>query len=183
MNSTSTRPPFPLTCKTLQEAFATSRSPIQSLVVTQDDPRLIRRLTHLQSEPSTVVLPVATDSWDRMDEDLTIPIRWALQKPGLDHLLLMGSSMACRTDRNRDDHPQRPSHSGKRLTDCKSHNRRLQSARERFMNQTRQLLSLPEVVQRQSTGQLNLHLLFYLAESGVFQRLSLPQESQNHVSH
>lgn len=150
----------------------------ECLIIAHSDPGMIHRLSGALS-PDAVLLQVPQSSWDFHGEKLPETVDWVLRAGNLKQLMLAGHSQgaAWRTEASllhQDlqgsgaETAARDSAYDRLLSRVSLAQQRLADAKHQFAEQFHRLAEIPAVKQRVNAGALEVHGLFYLAESGTF---------------
>jgi carbonic anhydrase len=160
----------------LEKTFDQARSPIEWLVIAHRDPRMLRSLSAILEGQSAAILEVSQDEWNWSEGELSSAIEWVLQRKEIRNLVLVGHSQvggtASRSYLLSADPSQTSDQENNGYVRLLAGVRRVQSqshhAQMRFAADVQQFLQIPPVYRRWTLGELELHGLFFRAESGLF---------------
>lgn len=157
----------------MESILASSRRPVQWLVITHSDPRLVKSVTSLFADRSAVILEEPQDRWDGEASDLAEMLEFALRLGNIKNLVLVGSSQSTEaTSRafivNDEGYQSSQSSYEQMLSNMKAHQLLAKQNQDKFASLIQKLTRIPAVHDRWSTGQLALHALFYRPETGVY---------------
>ena len=157
----------------LENAFAEATQPIEWLVITQNDSRMLRSLAPALPRGSAAYLEVPQDAWDFEGKHLPETIEWAFQQADIKHLVLMGNSHAERSPSQASAHSSRANAvreagRGKLLAGVQLSTARGRDNQMQFATHIHRMLRIPILNSRWSGGELAVYGLFYRAEVGLF---------------
>lgn len=151
---------------------------IESLVISHDDALLTRKLSDCLNEP-TAMLPIPQSTWGFADGLMLEAVCWALREGGFKQLIVVGHSQGGSVSSNaavvgadnrqlKSEEDSSGASCSRLLAGAERGQWQLQQAKSYFAEQFQRLLDTPEVQNRIADGDLHMHGLFYLAESGIF---------------
>lgn len=157
---------------------------LQWLILAPQNPMMLERLSQLTSDCESAVLPTP-DGWQPEDHELTEAVRSSILEGRVEHLLIVGHSEAAVGDDTIDSRngsvtepTDQPTSGFSRLIDGARQSREnVQRAKDDFADQVAKLCRMPVVKQGVLDGTLNLHALFYVAESGAFLLFDIANKS------
>lgn len=157
----------------LESVLTHATQPLESLVIAPNDPKMLSALKMALNNEFAVVLEVSQDVWDFDGKELPQAIEWALEQTDLDQLVLVEHTLAGRRQSRASIAASEAIHSRhdsyqKLVNGVHLNNSRNRAAQDRLAVQVRQVLQIPLVANRCSTGELGVHGLVYRADSGLF---------------
>ncbi|MFG0255216.1 MAG: hypothetical protein ACF787_08965, partial [Rhodopirellula sp. JB053] len=155
----------------LASTFESAASPIEWLIITHNDPQLLRSLASAFEEESVAFLPISQDSWDSDDVDLEEAIAWAMRQTKITNLLLVGDSQAAAepsTFKSRWGSEQESGGYARLLAGAQRKCADDRRAREELAGHIDRLRAMPVVRERLLCGVLAVNGLYYRCESGLF---------------
>ncbi len=154
----------------LKHVIGRASSRISWAVFADDDPVLLRRLSQALKEESAAIVPAAQFQWDRDEDTLEDAVVWAIEELSVDTLVLVGNSAAGVTATEPILAGQAGAGEAEQgfLESVRAATKKRRLAEEHFLKQVQYLLAVPEISDRLTRESLDLHFLFYRAESGVF---------------
>lgn len=157
----------------LETLFAEATMPIEWLVIAHNDSLMLRSLSSALAGEAAAVLEVSQHEWDFEGEQLPETIEWALQQGQLKHLMLVGNSQAGGPSSRAslvasEETGGNESGCAKLLAGVERNHARTRDAQQRFASHVQQMLQIPVVHHRWSSGELAVYGLFYRADSGLF---------------
>lgn len=168
LNTTTTNPHI----AALETVFDQAAKPIQWLVIAHNDSKMLVSLASALSCESAAVLEVPQNTWDFDGKFLPEAIEWALQQDAVKNLLLVGNSEApgseVRASLVADEWGECEGSYAKLLAGVERKNARNRDAQERFAAHVQQMLQIPVLHHRWSSGELAVYGLFYRSDSGLF---------------
>ena len=167
----------------LQGLFEDKHASLNWLVIAHDDAVMLRRLPDAIDERSAAMLRVPQANWSFSGGDLAETVAWSVSQAGLKQLLLMGHSQVGSPQHaaswiggsfgtSNADADQRSS-SNRLLAGAKQVQAQIQRSKEHFAAQVGELFKIEEVRQAIAAGNLKLHALFYLEQSGAFLKFDI----------
>lgn len=157
----------------LASVFEATGGEVEYLVIAHHDPRLVTSLSEALGEESAAVLEVSQDVWDFRSPLWSEAIEWGLEQGKVEKLVLVGSSQAAGAVSRASllctkRAPQQDSSYRRLVAGTHRYRAVVSEAQENFAEQVKELLRVPAVQQRYPVGEIDLHALFYRAESGIF---------------
>lgn len=159
----------------LETVFDEAENPIEWLLITHNEPRMIQSLSSALSGEQATMLELSQDTWDFAGNDLAETIEWALQNSEIKNVVLVGHSQTAGSASRASlvvpqQTKQDDSESGyaRLLAGIHRNNVQTRSAQEQFAAHVRQMLQIPVLHNRWSSGELAVYGLFYRAEGGLF---------------
>ena len=142
------------------------------LVVAHDDIKLLRKLGEIVPGDESITMKVAQSDWQCEEDSLPEAILWALQEGGMKTLLMIGHSAGC-PGANQGSKSAQSSVSPdacytKLMTGAKRVQERTSASKKHFAEQLEQLCQVKPIHDAIVAGDLKLHGLFYVAQSGTF---------------
>lgn len=156
----------------LSKIFDEATTPIRWLVISHNDPQMIRSLSASMANEAVAFLHLSQDTWNFDDDEFIDAIHWALEQDSITNIVLAGSSQAAGSDisvsMTQPDLRQAENGYAKLLAGVKLQNTRNREASRMFGSQAKQFLQIPVVHNARTKEQLQVHGLFYRVESGLF---------------
>jgi hypothetical protein len=158
----------------LQSLVQDQQEEMDWLVITHDDPQVVRRMSNAIEGKEAVMIQVPQSRWDLSNGDLANTISWSIAQGKIRHLLLAGYSAAAESSEDAAEHVGGDSSRtgasayGRLVAGAKKMRHQIQQSKNDFVWRVGRLESIPEVREAIDSGQLELHLLFYVEESGTF---------------
>ena len=150
------------------------------LVVANNDEGMLQKLKDFVGDKKIGMLRVPRGSEDVCCQSMTDAVTWAVESTGIDHLLFVGHSLMGPTPKERWDQNDGtvPSKSFSSTEMQESYDRliesavklqeEIQAAKEIFAMQVNRYQEIESVRVAIEAGQMRMHSLFYLAQSGTF---------------
>lgn len=170
----------------LQSVIEAKQSDVEWLVITHNDPMMIRRLSAVIDENSSAVLQMPQSNWDLDGFALPEAVKWSIAEAGVKHLLLLGHSMGATSETAGLPAAAGPQATAVSKDTQSSYSRLLEGARgvqmeishskAHFADQVAHLCEIEEVQDAIADGRLHLHCLFYVAQSGTFLLFDIVQQ-------
>ncbi len=162
----------------LRQRFVGKRPSLEWLVIAHNAPAMVRRVMEVVNRNSAAVLQAPQSAWDFDADSLSQAIAWSVSNANLQHLLVVGHSQAMPHDERASPAgdglgvlplPGCKQSSGDRLLDrVERVQAQIQRSKDHYAQQISRLCGLREVREGLTQGRLQLHCLFYIAESGSF---------------
>jgi hypothetical protein len=144
----------------LQESCkAADRCRADCLILTHDDPALVRRFAPVMQKQRALHLPLPQEAWSFGESDLAGAVSWSLREAGVREIYLCGHSQAYASPVNEGE---------SMLSRLLNNQQRLQHAKHQFAQQVAELLTLADVAQAIQKGSLRVLPLFFLSQAGAF---------------
>ena len=166
--------------QSLQQLFEGKHATLNWLVISHDDPRATQRLSQVIDDPSAAMLQVPQQVWDFHGTILPEVVRWSISDASVKHLVLVGHSGAdvrkpsatWITNGAPGSSANARSRYNRLIDGANRVQSRIRASQEHFINQVAQLHQIDEVSQAVSEGRLQIHALFYIAQSGAYMALN-----------
>lgn len=162
---------------TLETAFQLAETPVQWLVISHDDQRMINSLASAFKGESAAMLPLSQDMWEFTSRQFTETVEWALQRDEVENLVLAGSSQVAGRMSDVPSTGSCDNHDSSIVARVQRHNARSQAMQEAFAKQIQQLSLIPIVHSRWRSGMLGIYGLYFRAECGVFMQYDVKKEA------
>jgi len=158
-----------------QQVMTDTDCTTQWMVIAHHDGKLIDRVRRALEPASPLVLAIRQDQWNLYSEEMADAIRLAIREVKIRGVLLCGHSLRgvpwpVECDTALAGRATTPSGAHHILGGIQRSRSRLKAAQRHFASHFDRLAKLEWVAESTSVGQLELQGVFYLAESGTFQR-------------
>lgn len=160
----------------ITDQFSAFQESCRCLVISHNEPQLVNRLSQAIDEHSAMLqLPHA--EWDFENAWLADVIRWAIRRVGVQQIALVGHStmgntqpISLNAQAGMTESPadKKASIYDRLIDGVTRRQQQIQQAKELFAQQYHKFLKIPDVSARSEQNYLEVHGLFYLAESGLF---------------
>ena len=161
----------------LRLLFESDKRKLDWLVITHDDPDLIRQLSQSIQDDSVAMLPIPQQRWDFQGGQLVDAIRWAVTEARVANLLVVGhsaSDLQGVTDRSTDGSidssgtKTSPVSSGGLPSGARHAQGKIRACKDDYRQRIAEVCVIDEVRAAMSSASLFLHTLFYVTESRSF---------------